>query len=51
VSWVKWNVVWHAVLDEDTSTVCGRRIPWAEVKERINPPGEVFLCSICRKAA
>ena len=51
MSWVRWNAVWHAVLDEDTSTLCGRRIPWAESTKRINPPGEVFLCSICRKLA
>jgi hypothetical protein len=51
VSWVKWQTVWHALLDDAEQTVCGRRIPWAETRKRTTPPGEVFLCSICRKSA
>jgi hypothetical protein len=51
MSWVKWYAVWHAVWDEAPSTVCGRRIPWAEATHRFTPPGDIFLCSICRKAA
>lgn len=51
MSWVKWYTVWHAVWDHSPTTVCGRRIPLAEAKRRITPPGEVFLCSTCRKGA
>jgi len=50
MSYVHGTSVWHVVLPNETSTLCGRRVE-QDAKRREIPPLEPFLCKVCGSAA